>query len=339
MHNSQAGASMAYTLDRSSNFDKADASTPNSALLNTDCIGCHAGTNTENGLVPFVLDISPGGPEYGKTGTGTGTNTLAGGNFYWVSVLGNDRKGHNVAGLADLDSLTPPGSTSDLTKQLTCAGTNGCHGSQDFTNQTLAIWGGHHNNDMTEWKNGDTIAKSYRFLDGVQGFGDTNYEYQPNSSQHNKYYGINSPGNITLTDGTISNHCGRCHNNFHNNSSQISAGVVGNNVWIRHPTDFDMSSAKSSSEYASYNYIEGTGNPYSVISPVATSNKNTNIFNTLYVSPGTDAIVMCLSCHRAHGSLFDGILRWDYKNWPATGITTATGDLITGCNICHTTKD
>ena len=45
-----------------------------------------------------------------------------------------------------------------------------------------------------------------------------------------------------------------------------------------------------------------------------------------------DAIVLCISCHRAHATPYDDILRWNYREWP--GIN----DNQNGCLACHTTK-
>jgi predicted CXXCH cytochrome family protein len=200
---------------------------------------------------------------------------------------------------------------------------------------TLAVLGSHHSNDMSAWNDGSTVAKSYRFLEGVKGLEDGDYEFQPTSTAHNKYYGFDRTSEADSA-GTISSHCGRCHNDFHNGSGVISSGTFTNNVWLRHPTDYDMSNARSqgtsfsASEYASYNDYQGAGNPYSVISPVATADTTTTVNSVIY-DQANDAIVMCLSCHRAHGSQFDGGLRWDYKNWPGTGFN--------GCAICHTAKD
>jgi hypothetical protein len=71
--------------------------------LNTDCNGCHSGINDGNNTTPYIL-MTVGEPLYGTTGTEAGTDTLAGGNFYWVAMSGFDRTGHNVAGVAGLDS-------------------------------------------------------------------------------------------------------------------------------------------------------------------------------------------------------------------------------------------
>ena len=48
----------------------------------------------------------------------------------------------------------------------------------------------------------------------------------------------------------------------------------------------------------------------------------------------TGAIVMCLSCHRAHGSPENDLLRWDYSS-----IQAGTGTNDNGCFVCHTTKN
>jgi predicted CXXCH cytochrome family protein len=41
---------------------------------------------------------------------------------------------------------------------------------------------------------------------------------------------------------------------------------------------------------------------------------------------------MCLSCHGAHATDYYKILRWDYRS---SVLSTA----ISGCIVCHTSKD
>ena len=316
MHNSQGG-------------EVVFAIGPLPALLNNECKGCHAGINDGSNKTPYVVHEME--PDYGTTGIEASSNTLAGGNFYWVGM--NDRKGHNAAGVPD-SSLgnTPPGSTVPLDGQLTCAGVNGCHGDRNVDDLYKAMSGAHHNNDMTVWKNGTTLALSYRFLDGVQGLEDPDYEYRPTAAgHHNKYYGEDRTVETDTAEGTISSLCAQCHGDFHNGSGEIASGTFGDGVWLRHPTDFDMAGATTSSEYAGYNGGTGTNNPYSVVSPVATADTTTTL-NTTVFSQSDDAIVTCLSCHRAHGTPNDAILRWNYKKWPGN-------DGYNGCAICHTTKN
>ncbi len=326
MHNSQGGAPMAYTVSGTGTKDYGGR--VNEGLLVTDCIGCHQGTNS-SGPLPFVLDI--GVDNYGATGTEG--NTLAGGNFRWVS-LGAERTGHNVSGIAPQDTahgITPPGG-APMAGQLTCAGTLGCHGSSLVATPTRAILGGHHGKDRTiGWQDGTTVAKSYRFLDGIKGLEDSDFEFQPTVSAHNKYYGVDRTSETDTASGAISSLCARCHGDFHKGSGKMAEGSFGAGVWLRHPIDFDMSRAASSTEYTTYNNGGGTANPYSVISPVATASTSAEVNTTVYAATD-DAIVMCLSCHRAHGTPYNAILRWDYKQWPQTGG-------YNGCAVCHTSKN
>jgi len=318
MHNSQGGLPM--TLSGSS--------TPNAALLITECIGCHTGQNDGSNDTPFVFDTTV--PLYRTTGTEVDSNTLAGGNFYWVANISN-RMGHNVLGIAGPDTILPPGGDGTFSNQLRCAGALGCHGRPSDANQITALRGGHHYKNHAVWQDGTTLAASYRFLDGIQGFGDTKYEFHPDDQKHNKYYGIDRTDEIEAANGTISSLCARCHQYYHDGSGSVVSGTAfGAGVWIRHPTDFDMSRASTSDEYKEYNGGNGSGNIYSVISPVATSDTSANVNEVIY-SVSDDAVVMCLSCHRAHGTPNNGLLRWDYKSWPGGGFN--------GCAICHTSKD
>ncbi|OKY74854.1 MAG: hypothetical protein BM485_11495 [Desulfobulbaceae bacterium DB1] len=328
MHNSQDGAAVAYEANLSTDSWQSTAN-PNEALLKTNCIGCHLGDNSVGDReIPYVLQFQE--PTYGDTGTEG--HTLAGGSFYWVSS-GQHAMGHNVAGIAVPDARLgnlPPGGT-ELAGQLTCAGSVGCHGDRTKTGQLAAMYGSHHANNMTAWKDGTTLAKSYRFLLSVQGLEDSQFEYQPTVTRHNKYYGVDRTAETEDGSGTVGKLCAQCHGDFHQGNGEIASGVFGSGVWLRHPTNFDMGRASSSTEYEKYNGDDGIGTaPYSIISPVATTSTTTTVNSTVYENTD-DAIVMCLSCHRAHGTKYGGMLRWDYKSWPAAGYN--------GCAVCHTTKD
>lgn len=333
MHNSQGGAPMAFTFVSGV---KTFGAGLNEALLNTNCVGCHQGTNTGVlGSTPFVFQATT--PTYSSTGTEASTTTLAGGNFHWVAT-GTHRAGHNVAGIAVQDPQhlnKPPGQVASLGGQLTCAGTLGCHGSSAIASPVRAVMGGHHGNNMAVWQDGSTVANSYRFLLGVKGFEDPYYEWRPTATQHNKYSGKRrtTETDTAAAEGTISNFCSRCHGDFHNGAGKIASGTFATGVWLRHPVDMDMSQAQSSSEYLTYNGGSGTNNPYSVISPVATGSTTAAVNSTVTITgSGNSAVVMCISCHRAHGSPHASSLRWNYKLWPQ-----ATG--YNGCAVCHTSKN
>jgi hypothetical protein len=342
MHNSQANQPM--------------GDGPFEVLLRMECVACHTGSNTgTTGATPYVFDTSP----VFYDPAGTGGNTLAGGSFYWVGQ-GLEHAGHDVEGIALTWSNRPPGFVDNPlanVPQIRCAGTYGCHGSRDEEIPIRAMRHTHHYNDKAAWKDGLSVADSYRFLLGVQGFGTADYEYRPTSSSHNKYWGMDrADETLDAADpgdnlgGTISALCARCHGNFHHGvnsiaptGGQIPDGGTGMNpgtgVWVRHPVDYDMTKANrgsyTTSEYIQYNYPnEISGKPeYSVIAPLAVggeSNRNTTVQSAIMFD-GDDAIIMCLTCHRAHGSPYASALRWDYRGWPASGFD--------GCSICHSTKD
>ena len=97
-------------------------------------------------------------------------------------------------------------------------------------------------------------------------------------------------------------------------------GVSG--AFLRHPSDYVI---PNGTEYAAYT-------AYDLSAPVARPTLATASSGT--VTPGTD-MVMCLSCHVAHGSDQDYLLRFDYSTMTAgSGSDATTG----GCLACHTTK-
>ncbi|MCB2183808.1 MAG: hypothetical protein KQH63_17400 [Desulfobulbaceae bacterium] len=341
MHNSQGGEGVVKKMIDGV-METEGNETPNQSLLVSNCVGCHAGTNDGTGDTPYVLDTSAE-PQYGAGG-----NTLAGGNFYWV--MSDDDTGHNVLDIAAEDvrhgSIPPgfnqsfnPGGNYDTDSRLTCSGTNGCHGKLTSADQYADLSRAHHGND--DVIDGQSIAGSFRFLMGVQGLEDSDWEYQPTSTEHNQYKGEDRSDDgsrsTVVVDSksypvTISGLCGNCHANFHSNASGIDEDGNMSSPWLRHPTDFDLGSTAGGSEYRSYNGAgDSSSAPYSLQSPVASSNVSV-VLSTVDVSSATgEALVNCLSCHRAHGSPYDAILRWDFKSWPGGGYN--------GCAVCHTSKD
>ncbi len=308
------------------------SSGPYKALVINDCLGCHTGTNTGTNTTPYVLsDVAlNNATDYGDFGISG--STLAGGNFYWVAQ-GDDRAGHNVVGLNNPDDLygnTPPGGTA-LAQQLTCAGAYGCHGDRNVVGDFESILGAHHSDDDPDGNgivDGDglgnyTVGTSFRFLYGVKGIEDSDWEYQPTSTEHNQYYAVDG----SLDSQSINYLCCECHGNFHAISGTPS---TISSPWFRHPTDFALSSATGSG-YTNYpGPFDPTTGTYFPGVPLG-SDLTTGVVSLVTFS-GKDDIVLCISCHRAHGSPYKKIMRWDYYDWPET--TT-----VNGCNACHTTKD
>jgi predicted CXXCH cytochrome family protein len=350
MHDSQDGSAVA-------------TGGPNEQLLLDDCVGCHTGPHVSGGLnaapinAPVVLDtVAPA-----STGPG---NTNAGGDFYWVNA-GSDALGHDVIdlpGIGGADSnigATPPGfnqatttgQTFDsktlevtnntgwvaVTSQLTCAGTYGCHGTRDAAG-IGGIAGAHHSNPGTNQQvtAPTVVGNSYRFLADIDGLEDVDWQWTATATDHNEYKGENNTADRTANANwgsrdTISYLCANCHGTWHgtiDNAAPIGA------PWTRHPTDIVLQA--SPNETSSYNTSDGTNiGTYNIIVPVARGTINSS--STDQVNENSTAadggIVMCLSCHRAHGSEYPDLLRWDYSTMIAGGTNSG------GCFVCHTAKN
>ena len=322
MHNSQGGSHMMLntTIDGTGGSDGGGYP----SLTRGTCVGCHTGSNDGTNTTPYVYD----------TGAIYDINTLAGGNFKWVITDGS-AKGHNVKGIpgmtADAVLTAAPGdaiSCSDKSCHITLfepdndsldTGCQGCHLAPK-----------HH---APQQAAGDPALEAngyFRFLSGhtdghgVHGIEDADWQYSNNATDHNEYLGLvkeDSAGGFTAIGGnTMTAYCTGCHGNFH---TQLD----GNNDWIRHPSDAVL---PDTGEYAAYTV-------YDPIAPVARPSL-TAIASPDLVANNSD-MVMCLSCHRAHGSPYDDLLRWQYNGTGGMIAGTTGTQAGTGCFRCHTNKD
>lgn len=296
MHNSQDGAVMAQ-------------GGTGTTLLMDDCVGCHSSATAEtivNGTpIVFNTTVAPANP-------------LAGGNFYWVGRGGaeNDVYGHNVWGISEEDAnitaaegapggIMAFGCTTSCHKSLVIDNVFGKRGCQGCHTEVA------HHDDSKPW---------FRFLKGhinsgayVLGIEAPDWEQDGGSdpSLRNVYKGVDGPitwgGGTGITAGhSISAFCLGCHAAFHKDMGVASP-------WLRHPNNILL---PSTGEYGAYDPVDN----YSNEAPVAYLNID---------APSRDeAVITCLSCHRAHGSDQPDMLRWDYANMPEG----------TGCYTCHSTK-
>jgi hypothetical protein len=358
MHNSQDNQPM--------RFDSG--STPLPQLLRGDCYGCHA--QGLNEALPLIgIDVIPQ-VYHTDTSQGDGLldSDLAGGNFAYITGakgggIGNpDSRGHNIAGLlamvADGNIYAPPGGIVQSfhntgfnvnTNTLRCAGTNGCHGNRYYRVSGVTvndgISGAHHNNvngAVTQGAGDVNPGHGYRFLLGVNGYEDTDWQYTKSDAEHNEYAGESAPiqlgcgggtmqchgsGGVRPPRGTMAEYCATCHGNFHTleTSSSDGIGTTASSPFIRHPSDLSIPGA---GEYAAYT-------SYLTVTPVARINGTYASGTSSTVTPGTDA-VFCLSCHVAHASPYPDMLKWDYATMEVGNGGAASG---TGCFACHSTKD
>jgi len=339
MHASQNGTSAGIAFGGSS--------LPQPALLRGDCMGCH-GQGTSNKIV------SIGGSDIPQVLHREGTDLvtdLAGGNFAYITgakprVTANQNSaGHNVIDLGaayqETTLAVPPGHHGESinSTNLTCAGNHGCHGIRDMSGSSglRALKGSHHQNVDGQLTDATNVNNSYRFLWHIKGFENTGtYKWQNHDpDNHNEYFGATTPmlfncinchHSISLTwpdNNTISGFCATCHENFHVLSTDAPPGWgIGGSTspFKRHPTDVIL---PNSGEYSAYT-------TYSVEAPVARTTVPDSASNV--VQPGTD-VVMCLSCHAAHATPYEDILRWNYDGMVAGGGGSG------GCFTCHTQKN
>jgi predicted CXXCH cytochrome family protein len=290
------------------------------------CVQCHSSSTSYT-----TYNLTGGGqtvtvPVVNYTGASAPNEYLAGGNFWWVADLyGNDdAKGHNVLDIAGSDPNYvggAPGSTvgcssschdSLATTGYGSPGCNGCH-----------MYPAHHaddSNTVVGSESPDTDGY-YRFLaghnsgntHGVCGIEDSDWEAISSATVHNEYLGF--AGDHGFAAGfydlghTMTAFCCGCHGNYH----------IQNPPSARHPSDFVI---PNSGPYANAFGAGGSGTGiYEPNIPVARPSLNGTVSPT--VTLDTD-MVMCLSCHRAHGSPYRKMLRWD--------IAYTTNP----CSKCHT---
>jgi predicted CXXCH cytochrome family protein len=333
-----------HTMHNSQNGTVVALGGPYVVLLVNDCLGCHSATGADIWQdsvtsAPIVYNIN-GAPTYG-----VGNHGLAGGNFYWVKT--DDTKGHNVFSDNPDNSLNEapgkstgcggpgPGSsachvkisntTSGFGFSTTRQGCTKCH----MIGNQSAPKGYHHRNDEGPVIDNNPSGEGwYRFLDGhmsgtghgVTGMEDPDWQKTYSDSDHNEYLGFQagktSPHiGFSDTGDTMTAFCCGCHGNFHWQKN-VDVGP-----WIRHPSDHVI---PNSGEYSSYT-------TYDPQVPVARPDLSA-ISDSSQVRPGTD-MVMCLSCHRPHGSPYPDMLRWDYNTMVAGGGGSG------GCFTCHSQKN
>lgn len=325
MHNSQNGATWV-----------GNTATPNAFLTIGTCAGCHTGDGSAK-LVPITL-----APAVVVTGSNPTQSSHLPGGYISMATGELDSWKHNVLSVEvgkdpAMPNFAPPGydppsntgatglpaTAADWT-QLTCAGNMGCHGDHNKA-EGLAVAGGHHN---------DT-AIGFRLLAGIHGVEGTTYTVGEGvggeaTNQDNVYDGISAQASAYGNKTTISYLCAECHGIFHKTSETGSA-----TPWLRHPTDFQLPGSRPDA-YTDY----GTADrPYSADAPVGMDLGAVTRLSGAGVAPlpaAGQGSVLCISCHRAHGSDQPDLLRWDYNGMNA-GSNPPEAD--TGCFYCHTNKD
>jgi len=305
MHNSQGGVPMRTD-------GPEPLTTPLSALLLNDCMGCHTTTESD----PFV-----DGYPYVQltTGAGNDSNCLAGGFFPPTPEMGMGNNDDNHHGMGNINDPAgkQTGSFYQGANGLSCAGINGCHGNETDLDDMAAISGGHHN------------PSAYRILyvdgDPVISYGAADYEEliirTPTTAPittvgNTQNVNIYSAGTVGVGEATISELCGKCHGVFHGaNGTPANGTTNATGEWIRHPSDEELPTDWTMGGVYEFDGNDAKNNPF-------------GYENATYT--GNPTQVTCLSCHRAHGTANNDLLRWAYTTQDAG---TDTADY--GCLGCH----
>lgn len=306
MHNSQGGATMAVDEVNGS------ATTPYAHLTMSSCVGCHfKATSIDAPKIDGAYNVdSTAGGTFLETGTAgqfvasdAGVHNVLQG--LATSTLGED---DTFVGANDIPGLTGTmnhtyGSTDP--NDLTCAGADGCHGDATVDGNDAGIAGFHHGSN-SGWRYLQIASNQY----AVDGVGADDWEKAMSDGwetgeQHNVYSSSTTVG--------INKLCANCHPNFHEATTDGST-TDGSN-WIRHPTDNDIPSGWSA-------VVDYRDNPFAFADLTGKTADGTY--------DATNAQVACVSCHRAHGTPYDDILRWNYAD------QAAGGGHVAGCLGCHT---
>jgi predicted CXXCH cytochrome family protein len=318
---------------------------------NAGCINCHSSSSHSTTYTlneedyPYTTYPEIIVPVVNYTGPSLADDApiLAGGNFFWVQT--EDSKGHNIFSSNPEDDLVD-GAPFQAGQAMGCSWDASCHRNFDLVDNELGmpglrgrrgctkchmledfsgpIWDGdgswlsHHRDDSnlivgSELDDGDGY---FRFLRGHQsgdghgvcGIEDRDWQATASSVDHNEYLGYSgtktSAGSLSALGHTATGFCCGCHGNKH-----ISQDP-GSEDWIRHPSGAFP--------------VDGRYTEYSPQTPVSRPDlsryaEDPPTEETSVVTPDTD-MVMCLSCHRAHGSPYPKMLRWK---------------TVGGCDDCH----
>lgn len=333
MHNSQGGSNMQIGYNPTSGA-KANL------LRANGCIGCHATTDSGStgvGGAPIVYNTT--GVNYGDSQPDGKHIGLAAGNFFWTtetSASGQSR-GHSIAGISNDDTSTP-------SNQRTACGTKECHTALSDKGCESCHLPAHHKYGNSTPGIADSEDGYYRFLGpltsassdhkwGVRGYEDPDWQEGTGSSNHNEYSGEDQQAGGGYQ--SISKHCG-CHYPTWPGTCQNFPVHWTTLPFPPYPVVPDKyhQAAKvlppPGSTWTGYN-PGGVGvppSPYSPLLPIARKNITSYTSPSATVTHNSNDTLTCLTCHRAHASPYDKMLRWD---------NSAAWDALpnASCKGCH----
>ncbi|MBN1957135.1 MAG: hypothetical protein JXQ81_00415 [Desulfuromonadales bacterium] len=284
-----------HSMHNSADNPRSGSATANNLMKGSDpsstCMNCHSFQNGTSGydvVSEFGTDLSQGGDYFWVANDYTwpgrhGDNTSLG-----------DQHGHNIvaAGFgftADAANATSPGGNYP-SANFGCTDCHNPHGEVAGATGPISVSGSYGAADPTD----GSIHGNYRLL------GDTGFK------------SINTPAPIARANSSsgtqtqygqgMSAWCLNCHG-LYNNPNEMHP--------INEPVPTTYNSYVSSGDMSG-----GVATAYDSLVPFERGIDDGSLL-TIGSTAGVEDVndvVMCLSCHRAHASAFDNILRWDYTS-------------------------
>lgn len=273
-----------HTMHNSEDGQLVDPDSPNgNAWLLRDgtpsdvCLGCHA---TSRGAV-FATD-----PNNPATQRGAGNfiflldDNLNDGHGGATDPISGDAAGHNLD--APGHGLAPDGTLTSSPGGTFPAGVMGCsschdpHGTADFR----LLYGA-----------GRLVQDFYTFLNPA-----------PTAEGLSLFGAGEANDNHTAYQDGMSAWCGNCHGNFHDNNTQLI-----------HPSGQTLGGTIATT-YALYNGSSSiTGGTPATSYLAAVPFEDAANTTTSTAAPTATSKVVCVTCHRAHGSSAPDAGRWDFN--------------------------
>jgi predicted CXXCH cytochrome family protein len=313
------------------------------------CLNCH-GEGTDNHSYHVYTEESDTNPNQVPEQFGPG------GDFAW-NVLGTiggatkERRGHGITAaafglVADTTITTSPGGTYPGAS-LACSSCHDPHAkyrviggevsadpaTDQVTQGAPIVESGSYTGVDVGTLPSDEAVGVYRFLGGV-GYNqkstattaDAFVNPAPVAKVASSYNSPSTLGGVRVAYGQgMSEWCANCHGSIHNSDYPTN---------LRHPAgnDADLTTAIADNYNAYVNTGDKTGtssDSYLALVPFETGQAYDAIpaldaVQTSTVGPAATDNVMCLSCHRAHATAFESMLRWDYQASPF--MVLASGD-------------
>ena len=310
MHDSQGGSAMAAGTT---------AGAPYAALLINDCVGCH--TTPTTGINDPYDNATPYVRSTAGIATGLNDDACLAGGFFPHDTMGTGDNADNHHGMGNTSDPAgiATGAFYDGSTGLGCGGINGCHGNETDLSDMDAIAGGHHDTSSTYrmlYVGTKTVCGSPAedYEEAIIKTPATGVVYESTGQNVNIY----SAGTVGGTEATISELCGKCHGDFHG-AANTQEGTPSE--WIRHPSDVALLTGWEMGGVYAFDGNDAKNNPF-------------GYDNATYTGKPTQ--VTCLSCHRAHGTENQDLLRWGYASGDTTQEQIAgTSSVTYGCLGCH----